>query len=219
MLTAAGVLAVGLSSFGLLAATSGQAQASEASKAKTTATKVVKAAKATKGSSTAKLKKIYTYISKNKSFGGTYKFASHLDLFLKYGNKRYPAGAKVFKKTNGLKKYYKAYANDMYKLKKGSCYNYSALFAVAAKKALGSKATVRIGVGSAKTTGSWNPYHSWVEVKLGGTTYVYDTQAGNLYSKSKKSATNFGKYCGTKKSKLKSLYKSFKDAKYTTVKL
>lgn len=188
------------------------------------ATTMVKKAKATTGTAKAKLKKIYTYIATDKKWKGAFSFESYLTFCLKAStaekNKFYTsyAGPKTMK---GL---YKKYAIDAFKMKKASCYHYAALFAVAAKKALGNKATVKIGVGTAKMKDSegesyWNSHHSWVEVTLGKTTYVYDTQQGNYYSKSVGKKADFGNYCGTKKANMKSIYKNYKGAKYCTVTL
>ena len=118
-----------------------------------------------------------------------------------------------------LKKNYKKYAIDMFNDKKGTCFHYAALFAVTAKQALGNSATVKIAAGASKHTGDKVDYHSWVEVKMGKKTYVYDPQAGNTTSKTNKKATAFGAFCGAEKSKLKANYYNYKGVQYTTVKL
>ena len=185
---------------------------------------IIKKAKATKGTSLTKLKNIYQYIATDKSFGGAFAFESYLTFWMKAKGSektKYYASAAGPTTMKGL---YKKYANDAFKMKKASCYHYAALFAVAAKQALGSKAVVKIATGTAKMKDSegksyWNSHHSWVEVKLGKTTYVYDTQQGNYNSKTVGKKTAFGKYCGKKKATVKATYKNYKGAKYATVTL
>ena len=185
---------------------------------------MVKKAKATSGTARTKLKNVYKYIATDKSFGGAFAFESYLTFWSKAkGDEK----ATYYSSAAGpatMKGLYKKYAIDAFKMKKASCYHYAALFAVAAKQAIGDKGTVKIAVGTAKMKDSegksyWNSHHSWVEVKLGKTTYVYDTQQGNNYSKSVGKKTGFGKYCGSKKSTVKKTYKSYKGAKYATVTL
>ena len=193
-------------------------------KAVANAKTMVKNAKATSGTARAKLKNVYKYVATDKKWGGAFAFEIYPTFWSKAkGDEKtqYYASAAGPKTMKGL---YKKYAIDAFKLKKASCYHYAALFAVAAKQAIGSKGTVKIAVGTAKMKKPegdtyWNPHHSWVEVKLGTTTYVYDTQQGNYYSKSVGKKTGFGKYCGSKKSTVKKTYKSYKGAKYATVTL
>lgn len=194
------------------------AQANLDSAANKAADTVIKKAKAKQGTTTAKLKKIYRYIAKDKSFGGSFQIESVPYFYFKYGSTYYSANLNNMK-NKLVKKYYKKYASDMLKEKKGSCYHYASLFAVSAKKALGRKATVKIAVGPSKHTGELNKWHAWTEVTIGKKTYIYDTQAGNNYSKAVSKATDFGRFCGTLKSKLKANYSNYKGVKYTTVKL
>ena len=181
---------------------------------------VVKKAKATKGSSTAKLKKIYGYIAKDKSNGGTYEFGALSYFYVKFGSPYYSALPSKVKSTL-MERYYKKYAYDMAQVKKGSCFHYAALFGMAAKQVLGAKATVKIVAGASMHTGELVPDHAWAEVTLGKKTYIYDTQAGNSYSRSDdaSSTTDYGPYCGTLKGKLKANYQNYKGTKSVVVKL
>ena len=189
---------------------------------KKNAAAIVKAAKATSGTSKAKLKKIFAYVAQPKEFKGAFTSASYLSDF--YFKAKDTANAEFYPamQPDNMKTFYKKYAIDAYKTKKAVCYHYASLFAVAAKKALGSKATVKIAVGGTNINGSWNPHHSWVEVTLSGTTYVYDPMNGMIWARDKAQAKGeFGVFCGTKKSasKVKKYYKSYKGAVYCTVKL
>lgn len=183
------------------------------------AKKLIKKAKAATGTDAAKLKKIYTYIATDKSFKGTYQIESLPYFKVKYGATYYSYLPREVVQNKLLSKYYKKYAVDMFKDKKGTCFHYAALFGIAAKQALGKSATVKIAAGASKHTGSKVDYHSWVEVKLGKKTYVYDPQAGNTTAKTAGSATEFGKFCGSVKNKLKANYYNYKGVQYTTVKL
>ena len=187
----------------------------------TNAKAIIKKAGATKGADTAKLKSIFTYIAKDASFKGVYSFANNLPTYYsKYGSKYYSMVPARVISDSLFKKYYKKYAVDMQSIKQGTCFHYAALFAVTAKQALGSSATVKLAAGPSKHTGSKVNEHSWVEVTMGKKTYIYDPQGGNNYSKyTSKKATDFGKFCGTEKSKMKSVYYSYKNVQYTTVKL
>ena len=204
---------------GAATAASAKLSAKEVSKAVVADAKVViKKAKATKGQPRAKLKKIYAYIAKDQTLGGTYlSDGSVINMWMINPDYYDPSLQKM--KNSLVKKHYKRYAIDMFNERRGSCYNYAALFAVAAKQALGSSATVKIAVGPSVHTGILTEYHSWTEVKLGKKTYVYDPQAGNNAAKNAGSATSFGKFCGTEKAKLKANYKNYKGVKYVTVKL
>ena len=186
---------------------------------------MVKKAKATKGTARTKLKNIYKYIATDKSFGGVFSIESYLTFCSKAKGEEKTKYYTSFKGPDTMKGLYKKYAIDAFKMKKASCYHYAALFAVAAKQALGSKAVVKIAIGSTRIksedTGKyfWNNRHCWTEVKIGKTTYIYDPQQGNNYSKSVGKKADFGKYCGSKKSTVKKTYKSYKGAKYATVTL
>jgi len=186
---------------------------------------IVSKAKAKSGTTTTKLKKIFTYIATDKKWRGAFEFGSYYHDFCMKANAT--EKAKYYTSYVGpatMKGLYKKYAIDAFKLKKASCYHYAALFGVAAKQALGKKATVKIAVGTAKMVDSdgasyWNNHHSWVEVTMGKKTYVYDTQQGNKHSKDVGKKSDFGKYCGQSKASMKSIYKNYKGAKYCVVTL
>ena len=185
---------------------------------------MVKSAKATSGSTLSKLKKVYNYIATDKKWKGTFSFGSYLTFWsMAKGtdNAEYYVSAAGPKTMKGL---YKKYAIDAYKMKKASCYHYASLFAVAAKQAIGNKGTVKIAVGSAMMVDDEgesyrNDHHSWVEVKVGKKTYVYDTQQGNYTSKRVGKKNAFGTYCGKTKESVKATYLNYKGAKYSVVTL
>lgn len=185
---------------------------------------MVKRAKATSGTTLAKLKKVYTYVATDKKWKGTFSFESYLTFWMKAkGDEKstYYSSAVGPKTMKGL---FKKYAIDAYKMKKASCYHYAALFAVAAKQAIGNAGTVKIAVGSAWMKDAegkryLNNHHSWVEVKVGKKTYVYDTQQGNYASKLAGKKNAFGAYCGKSRASVKATYKNYKGAKYSVVKL
>ena len=191
---------------------------------------MVKKAKATSGTPAAKLKKIFAYVATDKKWKGAFQFESYLTFWIK------AAGAEkatYYSSAAGpatMKGLYKKYAIDAFKMKKASCYHYAALFAVAAKQALGNKATVKIAVGSipvaldgsipkVSESDKWNSHHSWVEVTMGKKTYVYDTQQGNYHSKAAGKKGAFGTFCGSSKANVKAYYKNYKGAKYCVVTL
>ena len=186
------------------------------STAKSNAKAVVKAAKATSGTNKEKLAKVFKYLATDKkllTFGEYYS-----DFYFLAKSAADKAYYPTSQPTN-MKAFYKKYAIDAYKTKKASCHHYAALFAIAAKQALGKNAVVKIGTRNVVVDGVAD-IHSWVEVQLtkGGTTFVYDAQKGNEYSKDH-GKNNFGKFCGSKKSAMKSYYKKYKNAQYCTVTL
>lgn len=123
--------------------------------------------KKTKGkkSKSAKLKACYNHVVKGYKYKRSYSF----------------------KKT---KSWEMNYAYTMITKKKGNCYNYAALFSFMARE-LGYKTKTIAGM-TGKKGGGWTP-HSWVEIKSGKKTYIYDPEmqrAGgyNLYKKTYKNA-------------------------------
>lgn len=188
---------------------------------KSNAKAIVKAAKATTGTALQKLKAIYKYVAMPAKYKGAFKSSSYLSDF--YFVASGTANAKFYPATQpkNMSTYYKKYAVDAYKTKKAVCYHYAALFAVAAKQALGSSAVVRIAVGPTNLVGGeWNTHHAWVEVKIGKTTYVYDPMNGHYYcEKVAKKKGQFGQFCGAKKTSSVKKYYQFTKASYCTVKL
>lgn len=103
----------------------------------------------------------------------------------------------------------KDYAYEMLRKKKGSCYHFAAAYAYLAAKATDYK--VRIGVGQTNGfSGELQP-HAWVEIKIKSTWYICDPNMDKFAEDSS------GKYYLKKRSKLKKVYNSYKDAKYVTV--
>ena len=185
------------------------------STAKKNAAALVKAAKATSGTNLQKLKKIFTYIAQPTDFGGKFASVGWPIFYFKAKDTAnatyYPASQAAVK--DNLGKWYKKYAIDAYKTKECVCHHYASLFAIAAKQALGSKATVKIASGSAEG----NEYHSWVEVTIGKKTYVYDPIKGMAWARDTAKKSSFGMYCGSLKtaSKVKSYYKKYDVSRYT----
>ena len=185
---------------------------------------MVKSAKATSGTTLSKLKKVFAYIATDKKWKGAFSFESYLTFWMKAKGAekdKYYSSAAGPTTMEGL---YKKYAVDAYKMKKASCYHYAALFAVAAKQAIGNAGTVKIATGSAWMKNPegeryLNTHHSWVEVKVGKKTYVYDTQQGNYVSKLAGKKNAFGAYCGQQKKSVKATYNNYKGAKYSVVTL
>lgn len=105
----------------------------------------------------AALKKLFNYMSGSK-FG--YKRA--------YG----------FKNTSGWDA---QYAQEMLSSKKGSCYHYAAAFAYVAKRATGYQTRICIGTSNAFNAKTWQA-HAWVEIKIDGTWYSFDTNAARYSS-------------------------------------
>jgi hypothetical protein len=154
---------------------------------KTTVTKIVNKQVKSTDSKKTKMKKLFKYAEKT------------------YGYKR----VKNFSASTG---WAKKYAQEMYKNKKGSCYHDAAAYAYLVKKATGYK--VRIGVG--KTNGFNKDIlqsHAWVEVKVGSTWYICDTNLDRNAAKSKL------KYFYKKRSSLKKTYNNFKGVEYFNISL
>lgn len=136
----------------------------------------------------AAIKKVFNYATKN------------------FGYARAPLGFK----PDSTKDWALSYAKEMLKNKKGSCYHDAAAFAFLAKKVSGYD--VRIGYGQAKVYSSNYQLHAWVEVKIGKTWYVYDTNA-NRFSTLRK-----GKWYQQKRTSVTKVY-NFKTAKYINVEI
>lgn len=81
--------------------------------------------------------------------------------------------ARGFKPEKAEKNWEYTFAKQMLTTKKGSCYHYSAAMAFLVKRATGLP--VRIGTGTAQvySKNSTQP-HGWVEIRIGGSWYVYD---------------------------------------------
>ncbi|MBQ6361471.1 MAG: transglutaminase domain-containing protein [Lachnospiraceae bacterium] len=150
-----------------------------------------------------KLKKIFQYVSlKEKDSKGNIKKE-------RFGYDRPYTFAKDSKQKNWTQKY----AKKMLLKKKGSCYQYAALYGYMALKATGLK--VQVGVGTTKGYGNPNQPHAWTEVKIGKKWYIYDTIMDKNSPLVKKPLT----YCAKKKtSKVKKQYYTYRGAKYYTLK-
>ncbi len=68
------------------------------------------------------------------------------------------------------------YAKQMLTNKKGSCYHYAATFAFLAKRATGYPVRICWGQSNAFNKNTWQN-HAWVEVKISGKWYTFDTNA------------------------------------------
>lgn len=106
-----------------------------------------------------------------------------------------------FKSTKGWEK---AYAAEMIKKKKGSCYHYAAVYAFLAKKATNLPVRICIGTTNGFNKSVWQP-HAWCEIKMGKTWYVCDANMDKFAAKGK------GKYFLKSVKSLKSTYKKSKN--------
>lgn len=162
-----------------------QAASTTSKKLVTALDKLIKSQKITsKTNKKTALKKLFTAMS-GKSYG--YKRA--------YG----------FKKKSG---WAATYAQEMLSSKKGSCYHYAAAYAYAAKRATNYPVRVCIGTSTAFNAKRWQP-HAWVEIKIDGTWYSFDTDAARFSSLRK------GKWYMQKSSSLKN--KVYKVKSYVNI--
>lgn len=118
---------------------------------------VNKAAKAATTTGSAALKKTAVYLSNKSRY--------------KYG--RAPLGFDPVKAAAGWDE---ALAGEFLNTKTGSCYHHAAAFAYLAKRLTGYDTRICVGQACVFDTGKWQK-HGWVEVKINGTWYIYDTNA------------------------------------------
>ncbi|HCT92049.1 MAG TPA: hypothetical protein DF613_11830 [Lachnospiraceae bacterium] len=137
-----------------------------------------------KDSKKQKLKKLFTYVEKNYDYKRTIGFKNE-------------------------KGWERAYALEMFKGKKGSCYHFAAAYAFLAKRATGYK--VRIGLGDTNGFSGKLQDHGWVEIKINSKWYICDPNMD------KYAADSSGKYYLKERSKLKKTYDRFKSVKYVNV--
>lgn len=109
----------------------------------------------------------------------------------------------------GKKGWEKAYAAEMIKNKKGSCYHFAAAYAFLAKKATGYK--VRIVIGKTNGFSGALQEHAWTEINIDSKWYICDSNMDKYAENSS------GKYFLKKKSKLKNIYNNYKSVQYCTV--
>ena len=103
------------------------------------------------------------------------------------------------KATKGFEK---EYALNMIKKKKGSCFEFAALYGFLAKEATGYP--VRMAVGTTNGFGNEGQRHSWTEIKIGKTWYICDT---NLQKYGGKPALT---YYLKSRAKMKKTYENFR---------
>lgn len=106
-----------------------------------------------------KLKKLFNYMKKN------------------FGYKRYmgvPSGSD----------WEYDFAKEMLQNKKGSCYHDAAAFALLAKRATGLPVRICIGTSNAFKSSVWQR-HGWVEIKISGKWYTFDSNADRFSSRRK----------------------------------
>ena len=86
-----------------------------------------------------------------------------------------------------------AYALKIFETGKGDCYNFTAAFYYLAR-ALGFDATAVVG----RCSYLWNPNqaisHAWVEIPIGGVTYIFDPQIENYNLRSGISNVDYGAF-------------------------
>lgn len=118
-------------------------------------------------------------IRQQKITSSTSKFTALKKLFAYCSGKSFDyARAYGFKGEKGWE--YK-YAKEMLSKKKGSCYHFSAAFALLAKRATGLPVRICWGTSNAFNKFRWQP-HAWVEIKIGSTWYTYDPNAQRFSS-------------------------------------
>ncbi|MCC8066414.1 MAG: transglutaminase-like domain-containing protein, partial [Clostridiales bacterium] len=107
------------------------------------------------------------------------------------------------------------YAFSILKNNTGSCYHFAAGYAYLARQALGdnSKYKVRIAVGQTNGFGYGLQSHAWVEIRIKGTWYIFDSNLDKF------AADSSLKYYKKKRSSkaMKKIYNSYKSVKYYTV--
>lgn len=73
------------------------------------------------------------------------------------------------------------FAKEMFQTKAGSCYHDAAAFAYLAKRATGLPVRICVGTSNAFNTTRWQN-HGWVEIKISGKWYTFDTNANRFSS-------------------------------------
>lgn len=73
------------------------------------------------------------------------------------------------------------FAKEMLQTKAGSCYHDAAAFAFLARRATGLPVRICVGTSNAFNTSVWQK-HGWVEIKISGKWYTFDTNANRFSS-------------------------------------
>lgn len=73
------------------------------------------------------------------------------------------------------------FAKEMLQKKAGSCYHDAAAFAYLARRATGLPVRICVGTSNAFNTARWQN-HGWVEIKVSGKWYTFDTNANRFSS-------------------------------------
>lgn len=73
------------------------------------------------------------------------------------------------------------FAKEMLQTKNGSCYHDAAAFAYLARRATGLPVRICVGTSNAFNTSRWQS-HGWVEIKISGKWYTFDTNANRFSS-------------------------------------
>lgn len=73
------------------------------------------------------------------------------------------------------------FAKEMLQTKAGSCYHDAAAFAYLARRATGLPVRICVGTSNAFNTSRWQN-HGWVEIKISGKWYTFDTNANRFSS-------------------------------------
>ena len=119
--------------------------------------KVIKAQKFTKKTTdTKKLQKLFNYTKKA------------------FGYQRYMG-------VPSASGWYTQFAKEMLQTKKGSCYHDAAAFAFLARRATGLPVRICVGTGKVFNSSVWQN-HGWVEIKISGKWYTFDTNANRFSS-------------------------------------
>jgi hypothetical protein len=128
-----------------------------------------------------KMDGLIKYLKVSASTADTKSCQEALKTLFDYGveNWAYARAPLSFNANNGWKPtgWQYTFALEMMTNKKGSCFHDAAAFALLAKRATGLP--VRICLGTSNAYGSWSA-HGWVEIKIDGTWYTYDTNAARF---------------------------------------
>lgn len=137
----------------------------------------VEAATATKLNTT--LKKALDKVIKAQKFTTNTTDKQKLQKLFNYTKKAF--GYKRYMGVPSAKGWDSQFAKEMLQTKAGSCYHDAAAFAYLARRATGLPVRICIGTSNAFNTARWQN-HGWVEIKVSGKWYTFDTNANRFSS-------------------------------------
>lgn len=142
-----------------------------------TETVQVEAATATKLNTT--LKKELDKVIKAQKFTSKTTDKQKLQKLFNYTKKAF--GYKRYMGVPSASGWDSQFAKEMLKTKSGSCYHDAAAFAYLARRATGLPVRICIGTSNAFNAARWQN-HGWVEIKVSGKWYTFDTNANRFSS-------------------------------------